>query len=143
MLGHGAARDPHLPGVVVAHQAVDVDAVGLQPEQRRRRALHQQQRRFAEAAIDGIEFAAPAGDVAALVQLGKNIGDRGAARLDVAQPLVQMNRAVGQVEDGRGLREHAGKVGIDPADMPVGYDEVAIGRQVRGWAAPEQPQQAG
>ena len=133
--------------IAVAHQAVHVDAVGLQPEQRRRRALHQQQRRFAEAAIDRIELAAPAGHIAALVQRGEDLGDRGAARFDVAQPVMQVNRAVGQVEDRRELGENAGEIGVDPADMAVGHDEVAIGREVGrqvDWrAAPEQPQQAG
>ena len=37
----------------------------------------------------------------------------------------------------------ASEVGIDPSDMAVGHDEVAIGREVRGRTTPEQPQQAG
>ena len=118
-----------------------------QPEQRRGRALHQQQRRLAEAAIDRIELAAPAREIAALVQLGEDFGDGGAARFEIAQAVMQMDRAVGQVEHRRKLGENAGEIGIDPPYMPVGHDEVAIGREVGrqiGWGtAPEQPQQAG
>ena len=68
--------------------------------------------------------------MAALVQLGEDLGDRGAARLDVAEPVMQVDRAVGQVEDRRELGENAGEIGIDPPDMAVGDDEVAIGREV-------------